>query len=325
MSDPVIHAYATLPHYRDHIAPIVQTLTDAGVTSTFVDSPGDIDPTIPIIVAGNSDAADAGLQRRPLIYVEHGAGQTYEGRYSSAHKHASYSGSNARVFRNVKLFICPNDIVAGRWNDAWPDTPAVAVGCPKLDRWHTNPTEPEPDLVAWTWHVDYPSLSADIPEVGTAFKHYRDHLPAIIDQLTSYGIRVLGHGHPRWEGALEPIWRAAGADYTDDPDDVFRRAACLAIDNTSLGPEFATLDRPVVWVNSPRWNRNVNHEGRFWLWPEGQFQVDTPDSAAHTILAALHDPPEVAAARRRMVPLVYSYVDGTAALRAAAAILATVG
>jgi hypothetical protein len=321
-----IYAYATLPHYRDHITPIVNKLDAAGVTTGFIDTPGDIDPAIPIIVAGNSDAADAGTHRRPLVYVEHGAGQTYTGSYTPTHRHASYSGSNARVFRNVKLFICPNDVVAGRWNDSWPDTPAVAVGCPKLDRWHTDSLPAaEPNLVAWTWHVDYPSLSADTPETGTAIKHYRDHLPAIIERLALYGIRVLGHAHPRWEGQLEPMWRAAGADYTADPNDVFRRAACLVVDNTSMGPEFATLDRPVVWVNSPRWRRNIHHEGRFWVWPENQFQINTPDAAAPTIVAALHDPPDVAEARRRMVPLVYSYTDGTAATRAAQAILATVG
>lgn len=69
----------------------------------------------------------------PVVYVEHGAGQTYDGDPISV-DHPSYAGGEG--FERVILFVCPSERVADRWRSVYPNTPAVVVGCAKMDRWH---------------------------------------------------------------------------------------------------------------------------------------------------------------------------------------------
>lgn len=315
----MIHAIASQAHYVDHITPILDALPD-GIRGEITTPDRLPEGNDPVVVAGYPDLVWV-TGKRPVVYVEHGAGQTYNGANLLHHTHPSYSGSRHNAFRKVALFICPNDVVAGRWNTAWPDTPAVAVGCPKLDRYHLNPPPTVERTVAWTWHWD---CRIDEPEAGTALKEYADAIPQTVATLAEHGITVLGHAHPRWGGTLEEMWVAAGATYTSSADAVFG-AAVLVADNTSLAPEFASLGKPVVWINSKRWRRHVNHGGRFWEWVDGQPQVDRPDHLVRAIVDTVDHPERTAAARAEMVKLVYSYTDGTAAKRAADAIAATVG
>jgi glycosyltransferase involved in cell wall biosynthesis len=92
--------------------------------------------------------------------------------------------------------------------------------------------------------------------------------------------------------------------------------------NTSALPEFASLGKPVVWMNAPWYRRGMNHGGRFWEWPAGQVQVDAPTELAAAVEAALEDPPAVAEARAAMLAKVYVATDGKATERAVAAIAA---
>lgn len=84
-----------------------------------------------VLVAGAVDALKA--RPRPLVYLEHGAGQHYPGDVRSA-GHPSYSGGDA--LETVVLFLCPSDAVAERWRARYPGAAAVVVGCPRLDPWH---------------------------------------------------------------------------------------------------------------------------------------------------------------------------------------------
>ena len=316
-----VDALATLPHYQDHLLPIWNSLpaevrgifwvAGRGVDSSSgqqlnlakLSSSSDL-----LLVAGANDAQKA--RRRPLVYVEHGAGQTYLGVSSS-----SYSG--AKGYDSVALFICPSETVAARWRATYPDTPAAVVGCPRLDRWHCNiGSRDSTPNVALTFHWSNPLC----PEANWALPAYKAALPQLKEACEARGLELLGHGHPRAWGPLARVWDQLGIRKAPSWESIMG-AQLLIGDNSSALPEWASLGRPVLWLNAPTWRREVWHGGRFWDWPMGQVSCDTGAQLVAKLDEALEDPPEVRAARAQMVQAVYSATDGRAADRAAEAIL----
>lgn len=331
-----VDAYSSYPHYWAHLEPIWEALPEAIRGTAYSPGrktdwwgprwPGRSAETNPVLVAAYSDYVKAA--RRPVFYVEHGAGQSYSQDARSV-GNPSYSGG--RGLDRVALFVCPNAAVAGRWSEAYPETPAVVVGCPKLDRWHgdgraaacrTRRTA-APDqgsgaltvAITFHWHL---SLNE---ETRSAWPYYDAALPGLVAAAAERGWRILGHGHPRLYGSIVRRWRALAVDHTPNLADVFDQADVLVGDNTSSLPEFASLGRPVVWLSAPWYRRDVEHGGRFWRWPQGQVHVEHPADLVAGIEEALVDREEVAAARRAMVQTVYAQTDGHAAERAAAAIV----
>lgn len=88
-----------------------------------------------IIVASWIDAQKC--SGRPLVYVEHGAGQTY--RFTDGRCYAGSEGLS-----DVVLFLAPGEHVAHRWREAYPQAVVEAVGCPALDR-HLRPPQNQDD------------------------------------------------------------------------------------------------------------------------------------------------------------------------------------
>lgn len=332
----LISAFGTLPHYRAHMAPILEALPES-LRGPLVDKTEDLPDDGPVIVAGFVDLSRV-KGRRPIIYVEHGAGQTYDGDAIYATRHPSYSGSTHASFNRVVLFVCPNETVADRWRVVQPDTPAVAVGCPKLDVWHRRMPPPvdlaPPSLVdaspiiaavtgvvGWTWHW---GAQINVKEATSALPYYERQLPEIVAKLRGNGIDIIGHAHPRAAGPIGRMWKNLGVPWTDDPDDLFADCDLLVADNTSLLYEFASLDRPIVALNAPWYRRRVNHGLRFWDDVPG-IQINEPAELPWNIQIALGDPYSVAVARRATIARVYGPTDGNASQRAAQAIAGIVG
>ncbi len=90
-----------------------------------------------VLVASYVDALKA--RPRRLVYLEHGAGQSYEGDPRSA-GHPSYSGGAA--LDAVVLFLVPHETVAARWSARYPGTAVAVVGVPKLDPFHARLVTP---------------------------------------------------------------------------------------------------------------------------------------------------------------------------------------
>lgn len=322
----MIDRFASLPHYAAHVDPVWQALPpDARGTSyatrhTSWGAPIPRGaPVRPTIVASYVDARR--MSPRPCVLVEHGAGQSYPGDPTSA-THGSYAGGDG--LDHIILFVAPGEHVAARWRARYPNTPVVVVGSPRVDELARTATRCQPvgntlhrPTVAVTWHWDCEL----IPETRSALRHYRDHLPRTIAALRSVGVDVVGHGHPRAWRQMRPMWGRLGVEPVESFADVVARATVLAVDNTSAGPEWAALDRPVVWMNAPWYRRDVEHGGRFWQWPRGQVSCNHPTDLAVAILAAFDDPPPVRAARASMVAGIYGGIDGHAAERAATAIM----
>lgn len=331
ITSDLIDAYASLPHYAAHVTPVWEALPK-GRRGEFYALRGDAPwATAPLpgrttmgekrltVVASFTDAHK--FAHRPCVLVEHGAGQAYPGDPAAA-RNPSYAGGDG--LSNVVLFVSPRAEVAERWRARYPDARTAVVGCPRLDEWHRTPEtfrNASARAVALTWHWE----AELIPETRSAWRHYANSLLVFKGAAKAEGLALIGHAHPRMWGGVRRAYEAAGIPMVDSLDDVFTRAQVLIGDNTSALPEFASLDRPVIFLNAPWYRRNVSHGGRFWDWPRGQAQADGPGDIAGALTVALADPPQVAEARREMVRSVYAYSDGFAASRAAAAVLDVAG
>lgn len=293
------------PHYRDHIQPIFDLIPERFHCTRGV-------PDF-MLVGGYADVKE--FPNRRYIYVEHGAGQSYTepvqpDRFRSVRSY--YSGGNGH--QKCALFLCPNDAVAARWHEKYPDTPTAVVGCPKLDPWHSGARGiPGERTVAFTFHWD--ALFTGVPETASAFQYYHEALVQAAGAWQADGWKVLAHSHPR-HPAAQQYWesveiQATGIQYVDSAT-VLDCASVLIADNTSMQAEFLSLGRRVVWLNHPAYRKDVDHGGRFWSWPEmGGLQVDSP---AELIGLNLDDVPETTGHP-------YAFADGHASERAAGAVL----
>ena len=321
-----VFGMATFEHYSRHIWPIIEALRDAGVNASMFSTRRDVMwgeflhprrartfPDTLWIVAGSVDSMKlAGL---PTVYVEHGAGQAYS-QDSRGAGHMSYSDG---TIGDVCLFVAPNEYVAARRRRSQPDVPTIMAGPTILDEFHSllgvGPDEPAERIAALAVHWDCQL----VPESRSALDHYQASLVKINLALRRQGIILVGHAHPRIAARARRVFAKAGIDWWDY-DDVMHRASVMVVDNSSIGYEFASLDRPTVWLNAPWYRRHVHHGLRFWECVPGE-QVDEPGDVVDAVVRAFELDP-FADRRREIVKKVYPVLDGWAAGRAAQAIIA---
>lgn len=315
----MIDAYASLPHYWQHIAPVVDELRARGVVvRTWAARAGEpwgerlrlrTDRAPLCIVASYVDAR--ALRTQAAVYVEHGAGQTY-----GAHDAGAPGWPGSRGLDNVRLFLCPGEHVATTWRRAYPQAAVESVGSPALDELARDRAEYRAPGRALTVAFTFRWNCGLCPEARTAFDHYERSLPAIATALRSSGVRVLGHGHPRLWERIRRTWSRCDVEPCAEYRAVAREADVLVADNTSAMYEWAALGRPVVALNAPWYRRDVEHGLRFWSHVPG-IQVDEPAEVVDAIRDA--DTPETAALRDRAAAHVYAH-RGDAAVLAADAI-----
>lgn len=304
---------AERPHYRDHILPIWNALPAEVRGTDFGDSihPGRATGEL-LLVGGYSDVVRH--PHRSVVYVEHGAGQSYVGLPLAAVPYYSPL-TVTKQHRNVVAFICPNDEVASRWSRSY-DVPTFVVGCPKLDPWHAGLRDQhDPLTVAVTFHWEpTASVWTAVPELQSAFGHYFSRLAEAATRWTRAGWHVIGHAHPRALNVID-FWRSECRDtveFVHESSEILDRASVLVADNTSVQAEFMSLGRGVVFLNHPAYRRDVEHGGRFWQWPmRTGLQIDTPRDLVglqlDSVPASTWHP--------------YAYADGHATERAVKAIL----
>lgn len=317
----MVSAYASLPHYWSHLAPIVAALPSGDDRRSRVWADHGSRPwgeRLPrshrfdgelVLVASWPDA-DLLHRRRHgarLVYVEHGAGQTYRDRAG----HPAFSGGG-RMHRDsgIVAYLAPSETVAARWRAARPDVPVGVVGCPRLDPLRS--LAPPARTVAITFH--WPNTLC--PESMWALPSWRSELRSVVGAWRRAGWEVLGHGHPKAWGALAQVWKALDVEAVADVDELAARAFVLVADNTSLLYEWAALGRPVAVMNAPTYRRCVEHGLRFWSDVPGP-QLDSPADARALDLDALAGDEVWAEVRAGIVGRVYAHVDGSAARRAA--------
>lgn len=293
-------AYASKSHYRRHLAPIVEELRRRGhdleIESRVARARAPV-----VLVASHLDASR--FTNREVIYVEHGAGQSYlDG------PRAGYAGGPG--LERVRLFLCPNERVAQRWRDSYPHAAVETVGSPALDRHPRRTAQVAAQTVAITSHW----RCAVVPETMPALDYFRGVFPEIVRLFD-----VVGHAHPREAPRARRMWERLGVRFEPDPDVVLDTAGLLVADNTSLLYEAAAVDLPTLVLNAPWYRRDVEHGLRFWSYPPG-LMVDEPEILARKIARALRDPHAAKRLRRRAARYAYASLDGRAASRAADAI-----
>ena len=120
----MIDVIASAPHYRAHIAPIVDRFD--GMDPEIARRLDDV-----TIVASHRDLETArkrGAQR--IVLAQHGAGQSYGGDPKSK-RNPSYPGGDDND--DVGLFLVPNEHAAQRWVERYPRACTRVVGSPRLD------------------------------------------------------------------------------------------------------------------------------------------------------------------------------------------------
>lgn len=250
-----IHALARHDYLMSHLEPIHKHLPEALRGERLVDRQfanahvkhWDADDIV--MVAGYLDIAAA--QGRPVIYVEHGAGQSYVGAVGESSRYY-HGGSHPE---NVIGYIGPRQEVIDAWG-----RPGFAAGAPICDPYELFSAE-RVAAITFHWNGASPNM-VGVPEAGTAWEHYVKRLADIVAALHADGWEVLGHQHPRF---VHPInhWHRLGIKVAD-VEEVRTRAQLLIADNTSLMYEMMYCGRDVIALNCPEYRRDVEHGLRFW-------------------------------------------------------------
>lgn len=309
---------ATEPHFFDHLSPVWLALTPSSRGKFYGNrviaargAPLGIEvcerfPSRQQILTVTASFGDYKVARRcgqrPVIFCEHGTGQSYNG------DNPSYAGASRRS--GVVLFLCPNIFVADA--NSRHNVPCRIVGTPKLDRWASySLVNGEKPIVCISFHWD----CRVCPETRSAFKFYE----VVLCELgKSTEFRLVGHAHPRafTQGRVRRFFRESRIESWPEFSRVLDEASLYVADNTSTLFEFAATGRPVVVLNCPHYRREVSHGLRFWEFADVGLNCDTPDALKDTILRALDDPPGVAARREEISRLLYPHL-GEAAVKAA--------
>ena len=320
----MVDAFCSEGHYHDHLWPIWQALPSE-VRGVFT-----VTPTVaasrphtavgrspapspqPILVASASDLNRVGS--RPVVFAEHGAGQTYLGVTDPA-----YAGGVGR--ERVTLFLCPNQAVADTNLARYPQASVVVVGSPRVE-WLSRLRGDGPLLSPSSGVTPPPTVAVSFhwqctitPEARSAFGWYEPALPDLCERF-----HILGHGHPRIVTRLAKYWAGWGAETVTSFDEIVRRADLYVVDNSSTLFEAAAVGIPVVVLNAPWYRRDVEHGLRFWEYADIGPQVNHPEGLVTSVTEALVTGQDYAGRRDMVTSHVYSLIDG-AAHSAAKAIL----
>jgi len=288
MSMKKINAYASERHYYEKLLPIWSLLPDRLKGEFTVHSRLDgahAARTAPpnqdgiLLVASHTDSLHA---KEKYIYVEHGAGQTYNPSswYSNAHR------------PNMLAAIVPGPYCAETTQAANPGVPIIVMGAPQLA--HIERQNPQSLAFAWHWRCGI-EIESD-----TAFDQYAE-----VMFEASRKWKTIGHGHPRIIGELSMIYSQNGIETVYNSHDVLAHAGLLVADNTSLIYEAAALDIPVLLVNRSDWRKDKHWGLRFWDVLPGPM-VDSPEELIPEIERQLAgDSDNFREQRKKVTEMVY--------------------
>lgn len=316
-------------NYVDHLRPIYQAFNgrsvflasdttileychQRGIEAVLSDGAVGFGPGILVVAGVYHDRRLRGLDHgKKQVLLNHGSGQSWRG-----NPHSAYAGGPFRTHFN--LILEPGDEPAEKDRLSCPHSRVVAIGCPKLDRWAGYQREGNGlECIAIGFHQP----TAVCPESHGCFDHYKAALPGVVNWCRDRGYEVIGAGHPTMWGTLRPFWELLGVEPVADWDEVMARATLYVRDQCSTIYEFASLDKPVVVLNSPKYRRNVEHGLRFWATADVGINCDRPEDLIAAIQEALLDAPDQQEKRRRAVARTYKHLDGKATERAVAEIL----
>jgi len=333
MSKYAVDFYTAQEHYFDHLINIWNFIPDYYKGKFFIDKTSR-DRTVinkirkhakemgckvhegferndnnPMVIAGFHNYAK--IKKRPLILVNHGAGQSYINEKGEIHR--AYAGGKNRD--STVLFLNPNYYANALDKKSYPNARCEVIGCPKMDKWHLKflngeiKQRSDPPVVAISFHFDLDI----VPETKSAFPHFKS---ALKDLAKAKDYKILGHGHPRMQEKFKPHYEKYGIEFVENFEEILERADLFIQDHMSCLYEFASTGRPVVVLNAPWYRKDVEHGLRYWEHSDVGINCDHPDDLINCIKKALDDPIEQQRKREKAVNAVYTYRDGKATQRA---------
>lgn len=318
----MINFYAKEEHFKDHLQPIYQKLSDGGFDVRWVlKDDRAIDDTKWAVVASSGDLNKATGDKKMVFYAEHGAGQSYSMR------HSSYAGGQGRD--NVCMFLSPGPHVSAKNKHYYPHIPDAEVGVPKLDDLHLamSPELPSPKpvpVVCISFHWDCNVC----PETKSGFAYFKNSIDKLAeiasnksDKYDSREFELVGHCHPRARKEVKPYFEKLGIRFIEKFEDVLTEADVYVCDNSSTIFEFASIGKPVVLLNPPHYRKHVSHGLRFWTFATIGPNAKNFQTLLDGIRECIHDTRENRALRKSMIDQIYHKTDGGAAERAAIAII----
>lgn len=246
-----IDAYATQPHYADHIRSILQEVEPA-LRGNIHQTPGRWrDFGGPVLVASHRDLVDIrGSCYRPIVLMEHGCGQTYSG--------AGDAYADGEDRRGVRLYLSPGPWATMKHRQHHPRVPVVEVGYPRLEEMQriraTQRITTDKPTLAFGWHWD----CRVAPETRATWPYWLPHLPRLSSAWT-----LLGHSHPRAWTDLRSVYARSGIPATPSLLELVRRADVYCVDNSSTAFEMLAVGVPVVLLDHPSWPTKTTHGLRF--------------------------------------------------------------
>ncbi len=302
-----INLYATEVQYFDHMIPIWERLPDQHKGSFYVsmqvkvhrphkDTIVGIPPKSTVLVASYGNFKDVDGD---ILFMEHGIGHTY-GRKGIHH---SYAGGEGK--ERVNLFLNQHHLTDKLNRQAYPNAQHAIIGTPKMDRWGVMGYRPKDiPIVCFSFHWDC-MIS---PESRTSFDYYVDEMRKLSKINKPY--KIVLHGHPKksgmWQKKIARDLRGTRYEFIDNFEQVMEQADVYVNDNSSTMYEFASLDKPVIVLNSPHYRRNVDNGIRFWDYIAG-IQVNDPKELHEKILHTLEYPNEYRLARQMVIDDLYPY------------------
>lgn len=309
-----VDALASERHFADHMRPVLAALPPERRGTLHTHHKGLPRTGGPVIVSAYGDLRKARRTGRPIVMMEHGAGQTYRDAMGRLVGHTSYAGGGDRA--GISLLLVPGPSAARAYAEAGNTTPIYMIGCPKLDPWLDGSRAPrltDPPTVAVSFHWD----CEVVLETRSTWARYLQPFLQAAGRWT-----ILGHAHPRIADTLASVWAHHGIRYAPDFSEILDTANVYACDNSSTMYEFAATGRPVIVLNHKYYRRSVHHGLRFWSAAALGPIVDRPDEVQAAIERALQPTRRMMRGAAAAVAEAYAVTDGTSARRAAAAILA---
>ena len=254
-------------HYNAHQFPIADLLGRKGhdvCIGDYVPTPDSL-----AVVASYKDLVRIRPNRTLLVYMEHGAGQSYQNLPSNLANY--YSGGERE---GVAAILAPGKIAAeAYWRSGYKGE-VVQIGCPKLqdmmllyNNYQRDPAKPFRVGLCFHWDCRV------CPETEATWHQWLH----IIDFLTPDPLlEFVGFVHPRNKIQLGMQYAMRDVPVVDSRTPV----DCLLCDNSSVGFELNACGVPVIWLDGIQYRKNVQHGLRFSV--ECQPRIRYHESAKDT-------------------------------------------
>lgn len=277
-----IDFYCSEIHYFDHIAPVWQKLDKAYKGVFYVSEDvmknrlsakkwceiGNPTKNLTLVASYKDYTATKG----DVIFMEHGIGHNY------GNRHSAYVGGRNRD--RVVMFFNQHALSQHENQKWYPHTISKIVGTPKMDTVvKSNDKNTDKPIVCISFHWDCKVCN----NTRSAYYYYRSVIP-FLSKCDEF--KLIAHGHPR--GDWTEI-KDLGIPFYDDFNEVMRIADIYVNDNSSSMYEFMSMNKPVIVLNCPLYDRSANTGIRFWKYICGK-QVDDPKKLYDAILEQIKLP-----------------------------------